>query len=332
MKIILKAVLLILLLTLTIERSKKGKKHSKAHIEEAVTPCQPGVYDVTVSFGTDLKSSFTARLDARNLASPAGNEVYGLVFTNISGDNGGILTTDNYIDYLLSSSFSSNSPGTSGSTISGTVLVNKVATSFQILFKYDSQWPFITDDNLVKIIGWINSNRSNIQKAVTIQRSIAIATAQNYTDTQTSLSAITKGKDEIDAQITSLTNSIKALNATNINLLGQVQKLQSDIDTQTTNAATYTNSISDKQNSAKSLQAQLISLNSTLINLQQNQISAASISVQLPTYLKTISDQLINYQQEVGSLNQTMMDAFTKTLQINLDLTAFKTAMTTCLT
>jgi chromosome segregation ATPase len=301
-------------------------------MEDAVTPCQPGVYDVTVSYGADLKSSFTARLDARSLQTPAGNDVYGLVFTNVSGENGGILTSNNYIDYLLSTAFTSNNPGTSGSSISGTVLVNKVATPIQILFKYDSQWPFITDENLVKILGWININRSNIQNAVTIQRSIAIAAAQNYTDTQNSLAAIAKGKDEIDTQIKTLTSSITTLNSTNINLLGQVSQIQSQIDSQSQQAASYTNSISDNEKNAKILQAQLVALNSTLIQLQQNQTSAASISVQLPTYLKTINDHLTIYQQEVGSLNQTMMDAYTKTLQLNLDLTGFKNAMSACLT
>jgi len=290
---------------------------------------------VTVWYGSAFDQSFTGTIDARNLATPTGNDVFGLTFTNVVGTTGGVLTTTNYIDYLYASTFVGTNPGSAASFIAGTVLSSGSSVPFQVTFKYDtSSWLYITDDQLATITSSINANMLSIQGNVRAARAIAISAAGNYTSYYTAAAAASSGASNAATQVTALNAAIATRNANIVTLQASYVSYQTQMDAQTAAISTAANTETTNQKAAQDANGQYTSKNATCTQLQAdsttNTNNAASYLTAYTTAYNSLNSTVYTYAEETGEF-ATAFKASVTTLAVAQDYTTFVTTITNCL-
>jgi DNA repair exonuclease SbcCD ATPase subunit len=323
------------------ERKHHSRIQHQAQVEsEDVSACEPGVYDVKVSCGDNYGTSFAAKLDAREIDVPADANIRGLVlFTSgvTSDSTCGILKTQNnisFIDYTLAKGFEANTPGTTASFISGQVSVSNSVVNFHIEFKYSAKWPYITDENVSKIVGWINNNRVNRQSDIIRQRDGAITAATSYKNYLDSASSAGATGEVLKAKTKALNDEITALNTANTNLQKQYTTYQAQIDAENTKISTAANTESQKSSQAQTVSGNKKSLEDKLKQLQTDQKSTSDLSAtyqsRAATALKEIKDQFDGLKDEVANYYTKLSGAYTD-LQSNFNVNSFNSVLTDCL-
>jgi hypothetical protein len=336
MKIIhLKALFSIILVSFCLVNSEKRVKKK---ITEDTSGCVAGTYDVTVQCGSSLSTSFTAKINAKELQFPSDLQKKGLVLqTSSTGDAVcNILTVEgssSYIPYQFVTSFSPNSPVSAGFYWAASVFVYSKNTNIPITitFKYDGDWPYITSENLLKISSWINQNRLERQAAIKADITGFLDSASIYNSATTNLAAANGGADKVKTQISDLKLANDDLKLKVVNLYSQIKGRGATIDEATKASQQAQNGIKAIDDKASVAKGEIEGYKTQLTNLQNQRNSYDANASNAWNSLITLRDK---YKEETADYQQSFEDAFTalKSKTTTKDVKNFTTAVTTALT
>jgi hypothetical protein len=336
MKIIhLKALVSILLVSFCFVNSEKRVKKK---IKEDKSGCEAGIYDVTVQCGSSLSTSFTSKINAKELQFPSGFQKNGLVLqTSSTGDAVcNILTIEgssSYIPYQFVSSFSPKTPVGGAYYWEASVFVYSKNTTIPITitFKYDEDWPYITSENLLKISSWINQNRLDRQAAIKADITGFLDSASIYNSATTNLAAANGGAEKVKTQISDLKLANEDLRLKVVKLYSRINTRGFNIDAATDSsqkAQIGLDAIDAKANFAK---GEIEGYKTQLSNLQNQRNSYDANANNAWNSLITLRD---TYKEETADYQKSFEDAFTalKSKTTSEDVKKFTTAVTTALT
>jgi predicted nucleic acid-binding Zn-ribbon protein len=334
MKVVIKIFVITLLIILS--SPSRSMRHLKS-IALDLTPCEPGVYDVTIQCGKDKKTEFKARLDARRLENPTGADIRGLVINNATDSNNcGLFTNQigsDFINYRFSSQFESSNPQSSGPLYSSVILVKGVSVPFNIIFKYDEKWPYITNENFDKIVKWVNKNRLDRINSLSKEKNNLIDYATKYTVGKSAYDAASKSKADFDQKVKDLNTDVtklktsteelqKSLTSYNTKIQDQqkiVDKANSDLNTKTSVASSALGTQQGYEKQKLELEGSK-SKSDGLFNTLNNSFNDAW------TRLKSTRDY---YEEEMAEMKDTWINAFTNFEQ-NKNVDTFKASVQKC--
>jgi predicted nucleic acid-binding Zn-ribbon protein len=338
----MKFLVILLLVAISLERTEKKLKRTatttKTSEKAKSTACDAGVYDVTISCGTDYGTNFTASLDAKDLESPSVGNIRGLVLSNVptSGTCSLFSTfnTTTLIEYALTNTFTGTQPSASGYYITSSAYIADSVVPFMITFNYNEKWPYITSEIFTKIVTWINANQASRQTNINDYKTGAVDAATNYISLSSIVANATLNSTVVATEITDLTSKISALNTTIINL----QKNYTTVDALLTSAEsdynTAASTTSSLQTSASTAKAEKQALEKLLKQVDTDYTSSVdSATTYKSNYDTAYSNmQTINstYYEEMAQLKSTWSTALS-TFISKRDKDSYLTTIKSCL-
>jgi hypothetical protein len=317
MKILVISLLVVFSLERTDKKLRKTVSAIKTLEKTKSTACDAGVYDLTITCGTNYSTIFTATLDAKELEAPNIGNIRGLVLSNVpTSGTCGLFTTFNsitLIEYALTNTFTGSQPSASGYYITSSAYIEDSVVPFMITFNYNEKWPYITSEIFTKIVKWINANQASRQANINDYKTGAIDAATNYISYSSIVSNAALKSNAVATQITDLNNKISTLDTTIINLQKNLTTVDALLTTAESDYNTASSTTSSLQNSASTAKAEKQALEKLTKQVETDYTSSVDLATTYKNNYETayMNMQTINstYYEEMVQLQSTWSTA-----------------------